>query len=228
MVPLFQSFDFSYPDGLLFYDRSGALARRLQEILPGLTFRTSEVDQRNFSLPAVGLELFYGIAVSRIQTLTPGYDEFSSLAASFLQAVTEVLEISQLRDFHFRYVLGRVCASVEEAQQLMWPLFPEETKTKLFALAEPAKWRAVQSEFFLGNFACESRIAVMDLIPHEKLLPAGAQPGEQFPHITFHLDVRGLTPIDVAEFDAKAFIENVRQKHTDEIISKLAPHLIQT
>jgi hypothetical protein len=79
----------------------------------------------------------------------------------------------------------------------------------------------------IGNFATQGRIALMDLVPHAKALPAGATPGQQLPHITLHLDMRGLVPIDVAEFDAKAFIENVRENHTSEILAKLAPHLAQ-
>src|ERR1019366_3289040 len=90
MIPLFQLFEFSYLDGLLFYDRSGALSRRLQEQFPGLAFKTSSLDQRDFVLPAEDLDLYFGIALSRIQTLAPGQQEFPSTAARFLQIVTEV------------------------------------------------------------------------------------------------------------------------------------------
>lgn len=45
------------------------------------------------------------------------------------------------------------------------------------------------------------------------------------PHITFHLQVTGRHPITVAEFDVAAFIKNFREKHSEEICSKLAPHL---
>ncbi len=225
MMPLFQLFEFSYPDGLLFYDRSGTLSRRLQESFPGLAFRASSVDQRDFVLPSEDLDLLFGIAFSRIQTLAPNQQAFTSTAASFLQIVTEVLEISQLKDFHFRYVLGKPCESDEAAQRLMWPLVPEETKAKLHALAEPGRWRALQAEFLVGNFACESRTAIIDVVPHRKSAEGKAEPGIPVPHITFHVDFRGLAPIGVAEFDAEAFMKNVRDKHTQEILSKLAPHL---
>lgn len=225
MVPLFQLFEFSYPDGFLFYDRSGALARRLQETFPGLLFKTASLDQRDFVLPAEDLDLFFGIAISRIQTMSPGQQEFSSAAASFLQIVTEVLEVSQLKDFHFRYVLGKPCNSDEEAQKLMWPLVPDETKAKLHSLAEPRKWQALQGEFLVGNLACQSRIAIIDLVPHPKLVAGKGDAGKTVPHITFHVDFRGLAPIAVAEFDAKAFMTNVRESHAREILAKLAPHL---
>jgi hypothetical protein len=45
------------------------------------------------------------------------------------------------------------------------------------------------------------------------------------PHITVHLKATGLEPISLADFDAAAFILNHREKHAQEIISKLAPHL---
>ena len=225
MVPLFQQFEFTYPDGLLFYDRSGALGRRLQETLPGLTYKSALLDQRDFVLPAEDLELFFGVAMSRIQTMAPGQQEFSSIAADFLHIVTEVLEVNQLKEFHFRYVLGKACDSDEEAQKLMWPLVPEETKTRLHSLAEPRKWQALQAEFLVGNLACQSRMAIIDLVPHPKLVARKGDSGKAVPHITFHVDCRGLVPIAVAAFDAQAFIKNVRENHTREILTKLAPHL---
>jgi hypothetical protein len=72
MIPLFQLFEFSYPDGFLFYDRSGALSRRLQETFPGLAFKSSSLDRRDLALPAEDLDLFFGIALSRIQSMAPG------------------------------------------------------------------------------------------------------------------------------------------------------------
>jgi hypothetical protein len=225
MIPLFQLFEFSYPDGLLFYDRSGTLSHRLQDSLRGLAFKSSSVDQRDFVLPAEDLDLFFGITISRIQTLAPDKQEFPSTATNFLRIVTEVLEVSHLKDFHFRYVLGKPCESDEEAQRLLWPLVPEETKAKLHALAEPPRWRALQGEFLVGDLACESRIAIIELVPHRKLAVGKTEPGKAVPHITCHVDVRGLAPIAVAEFDAEAFMKNVRETRTQEILSKLAPHL---
>jgi hypothetical protein len=225
MVALFQLFEFSYPDGFLFYDRSGALSRRLQEALPGLAFKTAAFDQRDFVLPAEDLSLFFGVAVSRIQTVAPVHEEFPSLASRFLQVVTEALEISQLKEFHFRFVLGKPCESEKAAQALMWPLVAEETRAKLHSLAPPPQWQALQSEFLLGNLACQSRIAVIDLVPHPKLVLGRTEPGQAVPHITLHFDFRGLDPIALAEFDAEAFMKNARESHAREILAKLAPHL---
>lgn len=225
MIALFQLFEFSYPDGFLFYDRSGALSRRLQENLPGLVFKSSIPDQRDFVLPTKDIELFFGLSISHIQTMEPNQQDFPSTAAKFLHIVTEVLELRQLNNFRFRYVVGKPCESDEEAQKLMWPLVPEETKVKLRALAELPRWRALQAECLIGNFACESRTAIIDLVPHQKLAGSKADPGKPLPHITVHVDFRGLVPIGVAEFDAEAFMKNVRDKHTEEILAKLTPHL---
>ena len=122
MVALFQLFEFSYQDGFLFYDRSGALSRRLQDSLPGLAYKTASLLQRDFVLPAEDLDLVFGIAYSRIQTLAPGHEDFPPTAARFLQIVTDVLEVSQLTEFHFRYVLGRLCDSDEEFALKRLPL----------------------------------------------------------------------------------------------------------
>ena len=45
------------------------------------------------------------------------------------------------------------------------------------------------------------------------------------PHVTVHVQATGQLPIDIADFDVAAFIDNIRNKHTEEIVSKLAPHL---
>lgn len=225
MVALFQLFEFAYQDGFLFYDRSGALSRKLQELLPGLTVKRTTFDQRDFALPSQEIELFFGCAQSQIQTLSPGQEDFPSTATAFLQAVTQGLELSQLSEFRFRYVLGKACETNEEAQQLIWPLVPQETKEKLSTLAEPAQYRALQSEYIIKNLACQSRLAILDLEPHPRLAKAGAERGKTMPHITFQLDVRGLLPIPLTGFDAEAFMKNVSQNQAREVLEKLAPHL---
>jgi len=228
MVSLFQLFEFSYQDGVLFFDRSGALARRLQTLFPGLVARNYTFEQRDFSLPGEDLDLFFGTALCRIQTLAPSHDGFPRMAASFVQAVSEVFEIGELKEFRYRHVLGKPCASQEEAQALMWPMVPDETKAKLDSLKKPRRWDALQVEFTIGHFVCQSRIAVIEMVPHRSLVPAGTSPTAPtpLPHITFHVDYKGSVPIDVADFDAAAFIQKVCTSHTDEILTKLAPHLV--
>lgn len=225
MVPLLQLFDFSYPNGLLFYDRSGGLCRRLQDILPGLTLKDATLQQRSMVLASQDMDLFFGVAQAGIQSLEAGQEEFPAIAVTFLQAVTEVFEIARLNEFRFRYVMGKPCASEAEAQNLMWPFVDQETQTRLHSLAEPPNWRAFQAEFVRDNFAIQTRIAIMDLLPHRSVAAGNADPGAQVPHITFHLDVRGLSPIEVAQLDAKAFLRNVIDIRTKEILTKLAPHL---
>lgn len=227
MDSLLQLFEFSYPDGFLFYDHSGALSRRLQEIFPGLSLslKDSSVAQRNFVLPAEDLDLFFGVSLAHIQTLAPQPQDFAQKAALFLQALSETLDINQLADFRFRQVIGRICSTVEEAQELLWPLVAAETKATMQSLDPSARWFAVQGEFVQGNFVHETRFAVMNLVPHPPSAPAGVVPGTVLPHFTCHFDVRGIAPIAVSEFDANAFIENVRRSQSQEILAKLAPHL---
>ncbi|MGE3311423.1 MAG: hypothetical protein AB7O66_15760 [Limisphaerales bacterium] len=226
MVSLFQLFEFSYQDGVLFFDRSGALARRLRELFPGLVAGTYTLEQRDFSLPGEDLDLFFGIRLCRIQTLAPAHDKFPKMAASFVQAISEVFEITEIKDFRYRHVLGKPCASHEEAQALMWPMVSVETKAKLDSLKEPRRWDALQVEFTIGHFACQSRVAVIDMVPHRSLVTADMPANAPLPHITFHVDFKGSVPIDVADFDAAAFIQKVRKDHSAEILGKLAPHLV--
>ena len=210
----------------MFYDRSGALSRRLHESLPGLMTKKATFDQRDFSQPSEELDLFFGIVACHVQTLKPKKEDFASIAAGFLRAVTEVLEINQLLDFRYRTVIGKPCASDEEAQKLMWPLVPEDTKAKMSKVAEPAQWQGFQGDFVIQNLSCQSRVAILSLVPHIALDAQGAAAGQAVPHITFQFDVRGLVPVDVASFDAEGFIKNVRDNQSQEILSKLAPHLL--
>jgi hypothetical protein len=226
MQSLFQLFEFSYQDGALFFDRSGALSRRLQSLFPGLLARNYTFEQRDFSLPSEDLDLFFGTALCRIQTLAPAHDGFPRMAANFVQAVSEVFEIGELKDFRYRHVLGKPCSSRAEAHALMWPMIPGETKAKLDSLNEPRRWDALQVEFTAGHFVCQSRIAVIEMVPHRSLVPAGTSATAPLPHITFHADFKGSVPIDVADFDATAFIQKICKSHTEEILTKLAPHLV--
>lgn len=226
MVSLFQHFEFSYPDGFLFFGRSGALARRLQGVFHGLTVRNVAPEQFDFAVPGEDMECSFGSVRSRIQTLSPGQAEFPKMAASLFQTVSEVLELGQVTEFRFRHVLGRPCADHEEAQRLMWPFVGAETKEKLQSINQVRRWDALQAEFTIGPLACQTRIAILEITPHRRLVPAGeASPAVPVPHITYHVDYRGTASIDVAELDVAAFIQKVCKGHTEEILDKLAPHL---
>ena len=108
---------------------------------------------------------------------------------------------------------------------MIFTLVPEETKNKLLSLAVPSNWQALQAEFIFANLACVARTAIIDLAPYRKM--TGAKPAENrpVPHITFQVDCRGLAPIKASQFDAEAFMKNVRDSHTRDILAKLAPHL---
>ena len=165
------------------------------------------------------------IARSGIQTISPGKQDFPSIATRFLQTVTEVFGITQLSWFRFRYVLGKLCNSDAEAQALMEPLIPEDAKAKMRTLTDLQNWQAVQAEFLFANLSWQSRTAIIYLIPHEKAFPVQTKPGVAMPHITVQLEAQGIAPIDLIRFDAEAFMKNVRDNHSKEIISKLSPHL---
>jgi hypothetical protein len=134
MFPLFQKFEFAYPNGELFHDRSGLLTRRLRELSPDLEPKDAEFRQRDFSLPSQDIHMLFGVSFSQFQSFSPSDKEFAAKAASFMQAVTDFFEISQLNRFSFRHVLGRACSTDDEAQKLSWPLVGEDQKAKLAAL----------------------------------------------------------------------------------------------
>jgi hypothetical protein len=219
----YQRFEFSYPDSFLYFDKSGEVARRIAGIWPGTSLKDSRGLQKDLVVREHDIELFYGITRSQIQSLSASAADFAAFGAQFMESVTATLEIASLSGFGFRHVLARPCRSMEEALELMWPLVPDQ-KERLSALAPPAAWHSLQGEMIQGGMAMEFKIAVMELIP--PALPGDeASTQEKLPHITFHLEARGLAPIAVSEFDAAAFIENMKQRHTGEIMKTLAPHL---
>jgi hypothetical protein len=225
MVGILQIFEFSYGDGYLFNDRSGQLAQRLKTFVPGLVMKASVHDQLDF-VGTDDLELFYGISLARIQTVYPDRNDFTSIAARFLQALAEVFEIKDLRGFRYRYVLAKPCESREAANKLMWTLIPQETTAKMQSVAAPIEWDAVQGEFRLGNFQCFSRTATVEIVPHAKIDPVKARSGSTVPFVATVVDLHGLAPIPIAEFDALTFMNNIRDKHSKEILSKLAPEIV--
>lgn len=325
MVSIFQDFEFVYPEGDLFFDRSGALTRRLRTLFPGLVSKETDLNQREFSVSPQNLNLLFGIALSQIQTFAIDDRDFSKKASQFLECVCETFEIASLNRFSYKHILGRTCSTLAQAQELMWPLIGDEQKAKLAALSPLPSWTAVQGEFTHGPFAYESRIAIMNLRPDSELnvgshllekmrsivfptvqfagasveeaveyltiksrdldttgketgqlgvaieldstlTPASAAlsldlrdipmlealryvvelAGLKFklapdrvlivdrldtgdlPHITVHLKATGLEPISLADFDAAAFILNFRETHSQEILSKLAPHFAKS
>ncbi len=328
MISIFQQFEFTYPNGELFYERSGQTTRRLREVFPNIEIKKElETHQREFSEPDLNLKLFFGVRWAQIQSLATADKDFPQKAALFAQIITDALELDRLSSFSFRHVLGRPCSSQEKAQALMWPMVPDEHKKKLESLSPLPSYTSLQAEFTQGNFAFESRLAIMQLIPHsaqrigsailnklhdivlpavqfkaasveeaveylrvqsraldtvepeiskkgvEILLITGpadpfAKPAQltldlrtvplmealrfvadlagmklkmgpdavlivsdwddgSLPHVTMHIQATGQVPIEVANLDVAAFIENIRDKHTEEVMMKLAPHLCQ-
>jgi hypothetical protein len=323
MISIFQQFEFTYPDGELFYDRSGLTTRRLREVFPNIEAKEElETHQREFSEPDLNLRLFFGVRKAQIQSLASLDKDFSKKAATFVRVVTDTLELNQLSNFSFRHVLGQACSSPEKAHALMWPMVPEDQRKKLESLSPLGNFTSFQAEFTQGNFAFESRLAIMQLIPHsaqsvgssvrEKLQdivfpvvqfsgasveeaieflrikardldvvePDASKKGVEIllvsdpfakpvqltldlravplmealrfvadlagmklkigpdavlivsdwddgslPHVTMHIQATGQVPIEVANLDVTAFIENIRDKHTEEVMMKLAPHL---
>jgi len=325
MISIFQDFNFVYPEGDLFFDRSGVLTRRLRTLFPGLVSKEPDINQREFSVSPQNLNLLFGVALSQIQTFAIDDKDFSKKASQFLECVCETFEIASLNRFGFKHVLGRTCSTLAQAQELMWPLIGKEERVKLESLSPSTSWTAVQAEFTHGPFAYESRIAIMNLRPDLGLniggrlldkmrnmiiprvqftgasleeaieyltvtsrdLDATGKETEQWgvileldltlapsstalsldlrdvpmlealryvvelaglkfklapdrviivdrmdtgdlPHITVHLKATGQEPISLADFDAAAFIVNFRETHSQEIMSKLAPHLAKS
>ena len=225
MTSLFQYLEFAYPNGLLFYDRSGALSRRIQEKIPGLQFKSSALDQLNFTAPALDLELLFGIGYASIQSTWPDHEDFPAVAATFLKTVAETLEVSQLNRFRFRHVSGRLCASPADARRSLDAFLTPEARWTPFGPITPdvpLSWTGMQTEFSIGDFNFELRAALIDLVPHPSMRPASTPPGIAVTHFTSVWDVQGTAPIDVAGFDAKSFMENARQTHKEGTASKFA------
>jgi hypothetical protein len=321
MVTLFQEFEFVYSNGDLFYDRSGALARRLQDVFPGLTWKETLLNQRQFSIPSQHLQLLFGVAVSRLQSFNAEELAFGDKAAALLVSVSEFLEIDTLSSFSFKHVIGKPLANSEQAQELMWPVVGEDQRARLASVSPLPTWTSLQGQFTQGPFSFETRLAVMDLTPPphlnvggpllqkmqkmilqrvqfanasleeaveylivksrdldkdehnpsergvmielqasneaatnltlelenvpmlealryivelaglrfklapDRVLVVDSSDNDTLPHVTFHLHVTGQQTITIAEFDVAAFIKNFREKHSEDILSKLAPHL---
>lgn len=219
MHPIFQRFDFSYANGEHFWDRSGQLAFELRKTMPGLRVNRSGADQRDLIDDGARRELFFGITAASITSTAAGDDAFIPLAAGFIRGLATTFEVQWLHGFTFRYVVGRRCATHEEAETLFWPMIGKEGQEKLKTLAPDGRPRAFQAEYRRGPIDVTARFALLDWASDP------AAPAELHPHLGAMIEVRGTEPIPIAEFDAEAFMKNVATKQLDEILSRLAPHL---
>lgn len=225
MEPLLHSFEFAYPDGYLFLDRTGVLCHRLRALFRGLEIKNLERTQVDLRNPADGLDLYSGAFRSSIQTVAPSTVDFAVAAAGFLGLIADALELTHLQEFKFRHVLRRACTSLDEANALMWPFVPPETRDRLQSVAPAGEWRAVQGEYAHGPLAFLDRIEILHLLPSPRS-PSPENPiSETVPHIVFHSEVRGTASMPVAELDVQAFIRNISRRHTEEVLSKVAPQL---
>jgi hypothetical protein len=225
MTPLFQQFQFRYADGDLFFDRSGTLARKLKELHPDLERGEARFDQRDFSVPNKDLEMFFGTSVAAFKSYLPGDEGFPSMAAEFSRAVSSTFEITDWSWFSFRLVLGKPCASYEEAHSLLMPLVPEEWRKSMVSVAALPQWNSFQAEYVEGSFAFETKFAILDLRPHPSFGLAATGSGDTVPHVTFHFEAKGRYPISVSDFDPKSFIDIVRDSQSGEVLAKIAPFL---
>jgi hypothetical protein len=200
MVSLYQEFEFVYPDGELFYDRAGALSRRLKELFPGLQAKPAEYDQRQFTLAFPSLNLLFGVAVSRATSVAVDDKEFAARAATFFKEVCDQFELNELNRFTYKQIVGRPCSTPEEAQELMWPLVPEEQKTKLANVAPLPAWKALQAEMIQGAFLILTRTEVMNLIPAPDL-DVGGRLWKKMANIIFpQVQFAGASPEEAIEF----------------------------
>lgn len=219
MHPIFQRLDFSYANGEHFWDRSGQLTFELRKMTPGLRVNRSGADQRDLIDDGARREVFFGITAASISSTAVSDDGFIPLAAGFLRQLATTFEVQWLHGFTFRYVVGRRCATREEAEALFWPMIGKEGQEKFKTLAPDGHPQASQVEFRRGPVDVTARFALLDLASDP------AAPAELHPHLGAMIEVRGTEPISVAEFDAEAFMTNVATKQMDEILSRLAPHL---
>ncbi|MBL9173851.1 MAG: hypothetical protein JNL10_09975 [Verrucomicrobiales bacterium] len=224
MTPVFEQFQFIYPGGALFFDHAGSLCKRLQSIDRALTIKEAERLQIALHDPSAGIDLAFGIRASTIQVLRNPALEFAQIAKEFLSMTAATFELTDLSEFSYELVLGRECSDRAEAQALMLPLIPEESRMKLEKLASSGAWRAIQTEYERDGFEILHRFGVLDLTPEVGVRADSVSP-RTTPHITVRSNVRCLNPTKIEGLDIEVFIRSMRAGLTEDLLTKLAPHL---
>jgi hypothetical protein len=146
MKVLLQLFEFSYPGGSMFLDRSGELCRRVATRWPGLSLVSIEPTEVKLHGASMGLEVWVGVRTAALQVTSPMEGGFAEAAAGFASDVWDVLQLNMVESFRLKQVTGRACASKAEAAELMSPLVPRESQERLQGIAAQPEWRAVQAE----------------------------------------------------------------------------------
>jgi hypothetical protein len=83
MIKLMQEFRFIYPDGDLFFDKAGEVAKQLRAKIPGLERKEPDLVQRSFMRPSDRLNLTYGYPISEIKCYAAARDDFPVLSAKY-------------------------------------------------------------------------------------------------------------------------------------------------
>jgi len=219
MQPLLQAFEFSYPDGYLFLDRGGAVCQKLRSRFPQLVAKAVDRLQIDMQQPDKGMELYFGIRTASIQQTSNEGEDFGTVASDFVRILAEALGLSSLESFRYQQIVGRPCASIDEATSFMRPLIAKETLERLGQLASQTESRAVQAEYRRGNILFQDRIAVFEFIPRASIS------GDPVPHITVQFDIKGIAPVDLSALDIKALVQNLGREHLENVLAKVAPHL---
>jgi len=211
--------EFEYPDGYLFWDKAGRVARDLAQAIPGLRLRNQLIDQRDFFLPASTLELLFGVRLASIRSSEEDATEFRKQAALLLEILSHELELEALTRFRFFCALGWPCQNLEEAHALAMRLLPKEVAQNLKA----GEFQGAQIEVRKGTVLRTTRCAIVELSPpHGPARPDS--PGPRIPYVAAMStwDGSGIAPI--REFGMPAVLEDMEQQYSAELSRQINPH----
>ncbi len=214
--PILRHFEFEYPEGYQFWDKSGRVARDLVQLIPGLRLRNQLIDQRDFFVPGSTTELFYGVRLSSFRSLEEDATEFRKRASAFVEILAEELEVENLVRFRFQAGLGWPCQTHDEAHTLAMKLLPPEIGQN----TKPGEFQGAQLEVRKGSFVITTRYTIVDLSA-----PPGPvrldESGSRVPHMAVLVTWENFATISVREFKLIAFFEEEENAFAADLLKRI-------
>lgn len=216
--PIFHSFEFEYPNGYLFWDKAGHIARDLAQAIPGLRLRNQLIDQKEFTVDGTNAELLYGIRLSMVRSVDGDTAAFQKLANLLVEVLTEELELEGLTRWRTQVMVGWQNQTREEAYQTILRIIPKEALSQVTGEA----FQAAQLETAHNAMRVTNRFSILDLRPPPGPALPFPEAGKGVPFTIVNQTLENFEPVPIIEFKASTILESVENTLLAELSKKTA------
>lgn len=216
--PIFHSLEFEYPNGYLFWDKAGHIARDLGQAIPGLRLRNQLIDQKEFTVDGTNAELLYGVRLSMLRSVDGDSTAFQKLASLLVEVLTEELELEGLVRWRIQVMVGWPSQTREEAYQTILKVIPKEALSQVAGEA----FQAAQLETAHDAVRVTNRFSILDLRPPPGPALPFPEAGKGVPYTIVSQTLENFEAMPIIEFKVSTVLETVENTLLAELSKKTA------